>query len=227
MILRSSWQVKITRSLKTFSDLQSVFLFFGFVLFVFLSFFLLLLFLYVNEATSSYSGVSWKGSEFTLSTGKTMTGLRGSHILLTSWKRLNRSLTANNLIIPTQGSWHLKKEKGGSENASTILSTHRTAHNCLAPVPEDPMTSSDFCWHQVCTWCTDTCKQYMHTRKTKVYIKDRGGMWIVGEIEFTWALGLQNKLSSGKRCALGRPWVPFGPLRVYLVLCMFSTIRQL
>lgn len=58
MILRSSWQVKITRSLKPFSDLQSVFLFFGFVLFVFLSFFLLLLFLYVNEATSSYSGVS-------------------------------------------------------------------------------------------------------------------------------------------------------------------------
>lgn len=57
MILRSSWQVKITRSLKPFSDLQSVFLFFGFVLFVFLSFFLLL-FLYVNEATSSYSGVS-------------------------------------------------------------------------------------------------------------------------------------------------------------------------
>lgn len=57
MILRSSWQVKITRSLKPFSDLQSMFLFFGFVLFVFL-FFFLLLFLYVNEATSSYSGMS-------------------------------------------------------------------------------------------------------------------------------------------------------------------------
>lgn len=49
MILRSSWQVKITRSLKPFSDLQSVFLFFGFVLFVCFSFFLLLLVVFVCE----------------------------------------------------------------------------------------------------------------------------------------------------------------------------------